>query len=99
MTTVKQEAPEAWYTLRILNKSGDERYAWTLGGTALLERPAGIEGAVVVTEDEARSKFNEIVGGLKFLAYTVPTDGSTGEDTREFNPEVDTVVTPQMQGG
>lgn len=95
MTTVKQEAKVAPYTLRVLDKNGDTRYAYSPDDTAT-EAP---EGAKLVTVDEAEAKFNEIVSGLKFLAFTVPADGATGEAIRTFNPEVDIVLTPQMQGG
>lgn len=84
MTTVKDN-PEVRHELRILDKNGDTRLDWD---------PANPTEVAAVKE-----KFDEIVGGLKYLAYTVPTDGSTGTATRQFDPEVSIVLTPQMQGG
>jgi hypothetical protein len=84
VTTVKQETREAHrFTLRVLDKTGDTQYPST----------------EVFTTAEVKEKFDEIVKGQKYLAYTTPTDGSTGEAIREFNPDVDIVLTPQMQGG
>lgn len=82
MTTVKEGTQ---YTLRVLDASGDTRYAWSPTDTASV--------------DEVRTKFDEMVKGLKYLAYTVPDDGSTGSAIREFDPDVSIVLTPQMQGG
>jgi hypothetical protein len=84
VTTAKQET-QVRHTLRILDKSGDTRLSW--------------DPTNATEVAEVREKFDEIVKGLKYLAYTVPTDGSQGEAIREFNPEVSTVLTPQMQGG
>ena len=84
MTTVKQETREVHpFTMHVLDKTGDTRY------------PSGD----TITTAEVKEKFDEIVGGLKYLAYTVPADGSTGEAIRKFNPDVSIVLTPQMQGG
>lgn len=85
MTTVKEETQEVQYTLRILDKSGDTRLAWN---------PKNADEVA-----EVRAKFDEVVGDLKFLAYTVPADGSTGEAIRTFKEDVSIVLTPQMQGG
>jgi hypothetical protein len=95
VTTVKQEAGVAPYTLRILSKDGDTRYAYSPDDTAT-EAP---EGATLMTVAEVEAKFDEMVKELRFLAYTVPTDGSMGTATRKFDPEVSIVLTPQMQGG
>lgn len=87
MTTVKEETVQQVHTLRILDSNGDTRIAWS---------PADA-GTVA----EVQEKFDEMVKGLRYLAYTKPTDGSTGEAIRTFDPEVeaDIVVVPQMQGG
>lgn len=86
MTTVKQESQKVHpFTMHVLDKTGDTRYP-----NADLK---------VLTTDEVREKFNEIVGGSKYLAYTVPTDGSTGEVIKTFKEDVSIVLTPQMQGG
>lgn len=85
MTTVKQETQGVRYTLRVLDKSGDTRYDWNPAN------PAEVA--------EVRAKFDEIMAANKPLAYTVPTDGTPGEAIREFNPDVNIVLTPQMQGG
>lgn len=85
MTTVKQEAQQVLHTLHVLDKTGDKRYAWN---------PASVEEVA-----EVREKFDEIVKGFKFLAFTVPTDGSMGTAIRDFDPDVSIVLTPQMQGG
>lgn len=85
MTTAVQETQGVRHTLRILDKTGDTQLTWD---------PTNVEEVASV-----REKFNEIVKGLGFLAYTVPTDGSQGEVIREFDPEHSTVLTPQMQGG
>jgi hypothetical protein len=85
VTTVKQETQEVRHTLHILDKSGDTRLEWS---------PANPQEVA-----EVREKFDEIVKGLKYLAYTTPADGSQGEAIREFNPDVSIVLTPQMQGG
>lgn len=85
MTTATNEVQEVRHTLHILDKTGDTRLTWN---------PTNAEEVA-----EVREKFDEIVKGLGFLAYTVPTDGSQGEVIREFDPEHNTVLTPQMQGG
>lgn len=85
MTTVTEETPKVRHTLRILNSKGDERTEWSSGDTATIEK--------------AEAKFDEIVKGLKFLAFTAPADGSMGTAIRDFDPEADIVVVPQMQGG
>lgn len=85
MTTVKEETQEVRFTLHILDKTGDTRLAWN---------PKNADEVA-----EVRAKFDEVVGDLKFLAYTVPADGSTGEAIRTFKEDVSIVLTPQMQGG
>lgn len=74
-------------TLRVLDKTGDTRYEWDI------ETQEGVE--------KVREEFEKLVGAQKYLAYTQPADGSTGETIREFDPEVkgDIILTPQMQGG
>lgn len=95
MTTVEQETQQVVYELRVLNSNGDSRYAHSPGSTATVA-PDGTELLPVA---EVEAKFNEIVKGLKYLAYTVPADGSTGTAIRDFDPKVDIVAVPQMQGG
>lgn len=84
MTTVKEETQQVHpFEMRVLDSNGDTRYPTD----------------EILTTEQVKEKFDELVRGHKSLAYTVPADGSMGTAIREFDPEVSIVITPQMQGG
>lgn len=85
MTTIASTKQEVRHTLRILDRTGDTQLDWN---------PAN-----PVEVEQVRAKFDEITKGLRYLAYTAPTDGTAGEVIREFKPDVSIILTPQMQGG
>lgn len=72
-------------TMKVLDRSGHKTLTW--------------DPTDVGTQDEVRAKFEEMVQGQHFLAYTLDANKEKGEVIREFDPEADIVLAPQNQGG
>lgn len=72
--------------LRVMNASGDSKHTWDRNNEAEVEA--------------ARALFDSLVGGSKYLAYSVTSGGAGGSVMRTFDPEAGAMILqPQLVGG
>ena len=89
------------HVLRITDRTGDTALAFSpTDELTQAEVDAAFDGVVKATSlAEAEAEFDKMIG-QRFLAYTVPADGSDGDVIRSFDPDADTIVmTPPLVGG
>jgi len=81
------EIPAGMGAMAVMGKEGDTKHIWDKS------KPAEC--------DAARALFNTLVKDKKYLAFKVKgSDGSQGEQVKEFNPEEERYIfVPPMQGG
>lgn len=72
--------------MAVMGQEGDTKVLWDPNNTDEV--------------DNARATFDRMVGGKKYLAFAVKSDGDKGNQLREFDPQAGKIIlVPPMVGG
>lgn len=72
--------------LKLMGQRGDQKVAWDPADKGQIEK--------------ARSKFNQLVKNMKYLAFRMDETGKKGEQIKEFDENAGAIlIVAPMQGG